>query len=73
MKKLEKENRESRAIIRQSKAEIKELKKYVDKISLMFRSKTKKNRNEKIPKIKRPNQKTTQRNRKISSKHYPKT
>jgi len=42
IKKLEKENRTSRAVIRENKSKIKELKKYTDKISLMFRSKTKK-------------------------------
>ena len=41
IKKLEKENRTLRTVIRKSKGKIEELEKYTDKISLMFRSKTK--------------------------------
>ena len=42
IKKLNKENRSLRAEISENKLKIKELKKYTDQISLMFRSKTKK-------------------------------
>jgi chromosome segregation ATPase len=41
IKKLNRKNRELRAEIRDYQSKIKELKKYTDKISLMFRSKTK--------------------------------
>jgi chromosome condensin MukBEF ATPase and DNA-binding subunit MukB len=52
IKKLEKENRQYRTIIRQNKAKIKELQKYTDKISLMFKSKTKETAMKRFQKLK---------------------
>lgn len=52
IKKLEKENRKYRTIIRQNKAKIKELQKYTDKISLMFKSKTKETAMKRFQKLK---------------------
>ena len=52
IKKLKKENRESRAIIRQNKTKIKEIEKYVDKISLIFKSKTKETAMKRFQKLK---------------------
>jgi len=52
IKKLKKENRALRATIRESKAKIEEFKKYTDKISLMFRSKTKETAMKRFQKLK---------------------
>ena len=52
IKKLEKENRQLLAIIRKNKAKIKELQKYVDKISSMFKSKTKETAMKRFQKLK---------------------
>jgi DNA repair exonuclease SbcCD ATPase subunit len=52
IKKLNKENRELRANIRQHKTKTKELKKYTDKISLIFKSKTQKTAKKRFQKLK---------------------
>jgi len=51
IKKIEKETRQLKALIRENKDKIKELEKYVDKISLIFKSKTEQTLNNRLKKL----------------------
>ena len=52
IKKLNRQNRDTKAQIRKYKSNIKEIQKYIDKISLMFKSKTKKTAMKRFEKLK---------------------